>query len=69
MPKPLVFDLFAHDTFRPEDVGWLTPTGVVLADSYGRNPNGGMMVVRAVDHIAAGQRGRFIEVSPTPDIH
>ena len=66
MPQPLVFDLFAHDTFRPADLGWLTPAGVVRAAEDGRNPNDGMMAVRSIGHILAGRRGGFMEVGATP---
>jgi hypothetical protein len=67
--KPLTFDLLAHDAFRPGDLGWLTPTGVVQAGNYGRNPSDGTLPVRAVSHIPAGRRGRFIEASQRADAH
>lgn len=67
MPKPLVFDLFALDVFRPADLGWLTPTGVVRADANGDNPNEGIVAVRAIGHVLAGRRAAFIEVRLAPE--
>lgn len=62
MAKLLVFKLLAEHDFRPADIGYLTTSGVVRADAFVSNPGSHLMPVRALEHIAAGHRGRFVEV-------
>jgi hypothetical protein len=64
MPKPLEFDLLARDTFQPDDLGWLTGRGVILMGTIAAQHESGIMQVRAAEHIAAGRRGRFVDVAP-----
>jgi hypothetical protein len=66
MPKPLTFELVAQHDFRASAVGYLTPDGVVRQDAFLSNQSRHLMPVRALEHIAAGHRGRFVEVAKTP---
>lgn len=63
MPKPLVFELLAQHDFRPADTGYLTASGVVRSDAFVSQPGSHLMPVRALEHIPAGRRGRFLEAS------
>lgn len=68
MPRQTPLNLLAADDFRPHEIGWVTSQGVIKVE----NPKGlpkSVVQVRALDHVQAGQRGRFIETSDQPDIH
>ena len=67
MPKPLVFELLAQHDFRPADLGYVVPGGVVRADSFVSEPTNRLMVVRALEHVDTGRRGRFVEVRRPPE--
>jgi hypothetical protein len=69
MPKPLELTLLARDDFKPGDRGWTTLEGVVkVAHPFAGQPDGAIPV-RAIETVPAGRRGRFIEISPLPDVH
>jgi hypothetical protein len=68
MPRPTAFDLLAADDFRPNEIGWLTSQGVIKVEHQKGLPKS-VVQVRAMDHVQAGQHGRFIEISGKPDIH
>jgi hypothetical protein len=69
MPKPLEFTLLARDDFKAGDRGWTTLEGVVkVAHSFTGLPEG-TIHVRAIETVPARRHGRFIEISPEPDVH
>jgi hypothetical protein len=69
MPKPLEFTLLARDDFKTGDRGWTTAAGVTkVVHSLTGRPEGAIPV-RAIETVPAGRHGRFIEISPEPNVH
>jgi hypothetical protein len=69
MPKPLEFTLLARDDFKTGDRGWTTSEGVIkVVDPFTGQPEG-TIPVRAIETVPARRYGRFIEISPDPDVH
>ena len=60
MPKPPELTLLARDDFKTGDCGWTTAAGVTKLSTLLPADRRG---------VPAGRHGRFIEISPEPDVH
>lgn len=61
----LVLTLLAFDTFNPGEEGYVTDQGVFKLSAEQVRP--GWFKVRAIEFVAAGKHGKFVEIDPEPE--
>jgi len=69
IPKALEFTLLARDDFKTGDRSCTTLEGVIKVAHPFTGQREGTIPVRAIETVPAGRHGRFIEISPEPDVH